>query len=154
MLVSVLLSLVLGIATIFLHYETLRLLWMGAPALLRRLGPRGLILTTVVSMFVAHAVEIVAYAAAFWALEGRWGLGRLGTEPLTFDTALFLSAESYATLGLGPVEEYAPLRWIAGTEALTGLLLITWSASFTYLIMRRAWRVEREEADQAPTPSS
>lgn len=145
MLVSVLLSLVLGIAAIFLHYETMRLLWMGAPALLRRLGPRGLILTSVVSMFVAHAVEIVAYAAAFWALEDRWGLGRLGREAITFSEALYFSAECYATLGVGPVLEHVPLRWIAGTEALTGLLLVTWSASFTYLIMRRAWRVEHEE---------
>jgi hypothetical protein len=29
---------------------------------------------------------------------------------------------------------------MAGTMALTGLVMITWSASFTYLEMARFWR--------------
>jgi len=31
---------------------------------------------------------------------------------------------------------------LAGIEGVTGLLLITWSASFTYLEMVRYWRDE------------
>jgi hypothetical protein len=31
------------------------------------------------------------------------------------------------------------MRLIAGIEALTGLLMIGWSASFTYLQMSRNW---------------
>ncbi len=33
-----------------------------------------------------------------------------------------------------------PIRFIGGTMALTGLVLITWSASFTFLEMERFWR--------------
>jgi len=36
-----------------------------------------------------------------------------------------------------------PLRFMAGMEALTGLVLIGWTASFMYLQMRRVWKRER-----------
>ena len=32
------------------------------------------------------------------------------------------------------------LRLVAGVEALNGLILITWSASFAFLVMQRRWR--------------
>ena len=43
------------------------------------------------------------------------------------------------TLGLGDLSPVGTVRLLAGTESLTGLLLITWSASFTYLEMSRMW---------------
>ncbi len=36
------------------------------------------------------------------------------------------------------------MRIVAGIEALTGLLLIAWSASFTYLTMERLWSPPQE----------
>ena len=33
------------------------------------------------------------------------------------------------------------MRILAGMEALTGLLMISWTASFTYLEMGRHWKV-------------
>jgi hypothetical protein len=33
------------------------------------------------------------------------------------------------------------MRLLAGIEALVGLLMISWSASFTFLEMHRDWRV-------------
>ena len=46
---------------------------------------------------------------------------------------------SYTTVGFGDVTPVGPIRFMAATEALTGLVLITWSASFTYLEMERFW---------------
>lgn len=34
---------------------------------------------------------------------------------------------------------------LAGTEALVGFMMITWSASFGYLVMVRTFRYELEE---------
>ena len=34
------------------------------------------------------------------------------------------------------------IRFLAGTESLTGFLLITWSASFTCLEMQRFWKTD------------
>lgn len=38
-----------------------------------------------------------------------------------------------------------PLRLIVGIEALNGLLLITWSASFCYLNMQKDWHPDIED---------
>jgi hypothetical protein len=50
---------------------------------------------------------------------------------------------SYTTLGVGDVYPKGLLRILVGVEALNGFLLITWSASFTYLMMQRYWHPER-----------
>jgi len=34
------------------------------------------------------------------------------------------------------------LRLVAGVEALNGLLLIGWSASYTFIAMERFWQAE------------
>jgi hypothetical protein len=34
-----------------------------------------------------------------------------------------------------------PLRLLVGVEALNGLLLIGWSASYIYLAMERCWNI-------------
>ena len=54
--------------------------------------------------------------------------------------AVYLSATTYTTLGFGDLAPVGPIRFTAGTMALTGFVLITWSASFTFLEMSRDWR--------------
>jgi hypothetical protein len=53
--------------------------------------------------------------------------------------AIYFSASVFTTLGFGDLSPVGPIRFVAGTEALTGLVLIGWSASFTYLEMQRYW---------------
>jgi len=53
---------------------------------------------------------------------------------------VYFSAVTYSTVGFGDVIPTGPLRFLVGTEALTGFVLITWSASFTYLEMQRYWK--------------
>jgi hypothetical protein len=43
------------------------------------------------------------------------------------------------------------VRLIAGLEALNGLVLIGWSASFTYLTMEKVWDTKRESAGPLST---
>ena len=43
----------------------------------------------------------------------------------------------YTTVGFGDIAPLGPVRLLVGIEALAGLVLITWSASFTFLIMQR-----------------
>ena len=47
---------------------------------------------------------------------------------------------TYTTVGFGDLAPVGAVRFLSGTEALTGFVLITWSASFTYLEMERYWR--------------
>jgi hypothetical protein len=53
---------------------------------------------------------------------------------------IYFSAITFTTVGFGDLSPVGPIRFLSGTEALTGFVLITWSASFTYLEMERFWR--------------
>jgi len=129
----------LVVLTTVLHYEVLRGLNAGLPGL--RVAARGKLLLVILAAFSAHAVEIVLYAFALWMLALYGGVGHLGEAGrFTFNTALYFSAETYTTLGYGDVVPAGDLRLLAGVEALNGLLLIGWSASYVYIAMERFWR--------------
>jgi Ion channel len=127
----------LVVATTLIHYEVLR----GASALAPRLAiparPRTLL--TIAAAFFAHSIQIWLYAFAYWACT-RLGLGQLvGAAEGHFYDYFYFSAATFTTLGLGDVVVEGPLRLLTGVESLNGLVLITWSASFTYLSMEKFW---------------
>jgi hypothetical protein len=61
------------------------------------------------------------------------------TTSLPFARCVYFSAETYTSLGYGDVVPHGDLRLLAGMEALNGLLLIGWTASYTYISMERLW---------------
>jgi len=129
---------VLLVITTVLHYEILRLLTFGLPAL--KVPARAKLMAVIFGTFFAHAAEIFLYAAAFYVLSRYLGLGSLGDGGRSSLTlALYFSAETYTSLGYGDVVPGGDLRMLAGMEALNGLLLIGWSASYTYIAMARFW---------------
>jgi hypothetical protein len=141
---------ILGIAalliagTVMIHYEALRLTGRLLPRLPIR--PRQRVLVVIACCFVAHLVEISLYAMAYAALHERAGFGRIDGEfAATALDFFYFSLTSYTTLGIGEVYPKGLLRVIAGIEALNGFLLITWSASFTYLMMQRYWHPESDK---------
>ena len=141
MLFAMSLSLILVLATIFIHFEALR--WTSA--VLPRCGPTGRapMLVVVFGAFSAHMLEIILYAGAFFALEHLVSVGELGgRHGDSFLDYVYYSTVMYTSLGLGDVFPVGHLRVISGIEALNGLLLIGWSTSFTFLAMRRYWPVE------------
>jgi hypothetical protein len=137
--VAVLLSLLLVAATVIVHYEFLRL----TSAVTSRLSipGRAHILVIIAMVFVAHLVEIGLYTAAYFACHNWWALGGIhgDTEGGIVDYFYF-SITTFTTLGFGDVQPRGPVRLIAGFQSLNGLVLIGWSASFTYLSMERFWQ--------------
>jgi hypothetical protein len=130
--------LVLLTATTFVHYEVLRLLSVGLPALHMPARPK--LIVVIFGTSIAHAIEILLYGAAFYLLAGYLGAGTLGDPAhLTFARCLYFSAETYSSLGYGDIVPTGDLRLLAGMEALNGLLLIGWTASYTYISMARLW---------------
>lgn len=127
------------VATTLVHYEVLTRL---STRLEGQRGPQRICLVTaVLGCFAAHAIEVLLYAVAYWALVGLGGIGTLGGGSAPdLSAALYFSVETYTSLGFGDVVPGGPLRLLAGTEALNGLLLIAWSASFLYVEMERHWR--------------
>jgi len=129
---------------VLVHYEGLLLTSRG----LQRIGgqQRVKVLYGIFSMLILHIVEIWIFGAVIWLLL-HWPacgyivsgasakLGMLGLLD-----SVYLSAVTYTTVGFGDVVPVGPIRFVSGMEALTGFLMIGWSASFTYLEMERFWR--------------
>lgn len=123
-------------ACVLLHYEALVVTSRG----LARLGGRRRIkvLYGIGSVLLVHVLEIWIFGLAPWVLL-RWpAFGTLGAKQLL--DFIYFSAVTYTTVGSVDLAPVGPIRFLAGTEALTGFVLITWSASFTYLEMQRFWR--------------
>ena len=51
----------------------------------------------------------------------------------------YFSFTNYTTLGFGDIEPTGYIRFLTGLESLTGLVMITWSASFVFLEMQKYW---------------
>jgi hypothetical protein len=138
-------------ATTLLHYEALRGLNLGLP----RLGipDRPKLVLVIIVAFFAHAAEMVMYGGAYYGLIGWLDTGSLsGAGTSLLATCMYLSAETYTSLGFGDVTPVGPVRMLVGVEALNGLLLIGWSASFTYISMERFWSTSKN-ADQRTSNS-
>lgn len=129
---------VLLVLTTMTHYEVLRLLTAALPAL--RIPARAKLVAVIFGTFFAHAAEILLYAVAIYVLVRYLDAGTLGdASSLSLTQCLYFSAETYSSLGYGDVVPGGDLRLLAGAEVLNGLLLIGWSASYTYLSMERFW---------------
>ncbi|TAK53233.1 MAG: two pore domain potassium channel family protein [Gammaproteobacteria bacterium] len=102
--------------------------------------------TLLIVMFVllaTHVVEIGLFGIAFWLLIDPTGAGAIiGSDRIGFWDLIYFSVTNYTTVGWGDLSSIGPLRILAGAEALLGFMLITWSASFTYLVMARTWGAE------------
>ncbi len=138
MLITAGLTLLLVVLSALVHYEALRL----CNEKLQRLewiAKRAKVLLAVGVAFCSHLVQIALFAGAYWLLHGT-ALGNLrgqiNSPGMSF---LYFSTETYTSLGFGDVYPVGAMRLIAGIEALVGLLMISWTASFTYLEMSRYW---------------
>lgn len=135
----VLLTLACVAAVTGVHYEALNQLNTRMPRW--RLRAHFRIYVMMLIIFAVHVVEIWIFALALYLILPQAGMGALCglAEPALLD-AVYLSATTYTTLGYGDLTPVGPAQFLMGVEALIGLLLITWSASFTYLEMQRYWR--------------
>lgn len=138
MLTVVLACLALIALTTVLHYEVLRGLSQRLGGL--RIPGRSKLLVVMFGAFATHTIEILFYGLTYYLLLHRLGVGALsGPAALTLDDCLYFSAATYTSLGFGDIAPIGPIRLLAGTEALNGLLLIGWTASFAYIAMERFW---------------
>lgn len=131
-------------ATTLIHYEVLSALDRHLPAL--HIPHRSKLLVVMSVTVVAHIVEMVVWGAVMWLLvHHTTGIGTLaGDTDLSLLDCIYLSAETYTSLGFGSVVPTGHLRMLIGLEGLNGLLLIAWSASFAYLAMEKFWSGRRK----------
>jgi len=141
------------ILTVMVHYEGLRLI---SYFLYERNAPRREIILVILGVFLAHTIEVWLFAfsyalSGFTTVLGKFR-GDMNGSLLDF---MYFSATTYTSLGIGDVFPTGGMRLLTGVEALVGLLMIGWSASYTYLVMETLWLIKADRhADQSFRPVS
>ena len=124
--------------SVIIHYEVLYQLARNLPTI--HTIPRYRVLRGVAVIFMAHIVEIWLFALGYYLMIHIPGFGTLsGHINHSLLDCSYYSFTTYTTLGYGDIHPTGHLRFLAGLESLTGLLMITWSASFLFLEMQKYW---------------
>ncbi len=126
-------------ATVVVHYEFLYRITLLIPKM--EIKHRYRIVFGVLGALLAHVVEVWIFAAAFYYMHHHGGWGSLtGKFDGSIMDCVYFSFTVFSTVGFGDIEPTGNLRFLTGIESLTGLVLITWSASFLYFEMQRHWK--------------
>jgi hypothetical protein len=139
MIVGLIVNCLVTATAVLIHYEALLRLTLLLQRL--RMHHRYRILLGVFGALIAHTLEVWVFAIAYYYMHHAPGWGELQGN---FDGSLidcsYFSFTTYTTLGFGDIQPIGDLRFLIGMESLTGLVLITWTASFLFLEMNRYWK--------------
>jgi Ion channel len=124
---------------VLIHFEALNLLSLIIPKL--HIRHRLRVLVVVLGTLCAHVLEVWLFAVAYYL---KIKSGYFGTLRGNFNNSLmdcsYFSFTSYTSLGFGDIHPVGNIRFLASLEALTGVVLIAWTASFVFLEMQKLWR--------------
>ena len=87
---------------------------------------------------LAHLSEILIFAIA-WQVMYTMELITFSIESPTFLDIFYFSGTTYTTVGYGDILITGDARIMTVIEGVMGLVLIAWTASFTYFEMNRKW---------------
>ena len=131
-------SILVAIA-VLIHFEVLNKLTILTPKMPIRHRLR--VLIGVFGALLAHVVEIWFFAFGYYFMMKYGGFGTLtGRFDNTLMDCVYFSFVSFTTLGFGDIIASGDIRFLSGLEALTGLVLITWTASFMFIEMQKQWQ--------------
>lgn len=123
---------------VLIHYEFLFRMSTIIPRM--RIKHRFRIVFGVFGALLAHSLEIWLFSIAYYFIPVIENGGRLeGNFDGSLMDCVYFSYTTFTTLGFGDIEPHGHIRHLVGLESLTGLLLITWTASFLYFEMQRYW---------------
>jgi hypothetical protein len=129
------------ITVVVIHYACLQRLYRLMPRLI--LWHRFRVVFGVLGALVAHAVEVWVFAVGYYFMHHAADLGSLtGNFDGSFMDSVYFSFTTYTTIGFGDISPVGPLKFLTGLEALTGLVLITWTASFLFIEMQKYWNLQ------------
>jgi len=122
---------------VVLHYEALRFLSSAVGIHVhKRIG----VLVVMLGLLAAHVLEIIIFAIGYMIMQHSTELGHItGAKEGNLLDFIYYSSVVYTTVGFGDLIPVGAIRILSGFEGLTGLAMITWSASFTFLAMQRLW---------------
>ena len=137
------LAIVVSAFVIVVHFETMT--WLTKTAHRAHLSTRIGLLISVFTLFAAHSLEVCIFAGGLYFANEIADLGSLsGAFDGSARDYLYISLVNYTTLGCGEIVPTGHLRTICGFEALTGLLMMAWSAAFTVFRLTDRWKANLE----------
>lgn len=136
MLLVLVATIITIILVVTIHYEVLTHL---SKTHFRREWPVRLLLPVgVLIVIFTHVIEVWLFGVTYLVLFTLGGVGEIvGNFDYGMLDCVYFSFVNYTTLGYGDLVPVGHIRFIAGSEALVGLVVIAWSASFTYLEMQQ-----------------
>jgi len=141
MLIVSLVTLLATVSSVGIHYQTLRRLSVWLPQL--KVLQRQRVTLGILGAIGAHVLEIAVFAGAMAVLDAlpdAWHLGDLqSVEARSASDYMYWSAVCYTTMGFEHATPTGEMRLIVGIEALVGLVLVAWTASYTYVQMEKYW---------------
>ena len=97
---------------------------------------------SVLVAILSHTIHVWLFGLGYYTILHL----EQGNEIITLDgpvagffDCVYFSFANYTSLGYGDLVPVGPIRFMAGTEALVGLVFIAWTASFLYIKMVRYW---------------
>ena len=139
MFITLLVTTFLVALAVLIHFEVLR--WLTEFMLSPHSRFRLALLICMFGAIIAHVIEIWVFGLGYFYLTQSGQFGSLeGGFTHTLSDCGYYSFVTYTTLGFGDLIPKGHIRFLTGMEALTGLLLITWTASFMYIQMKRGWK--------------
>jgi hypothetical protein len=143
MIIATVFAIALMVASVLVNYEALRLTSDFVPRLL--IKPQQRILLVLFTIMVVHVVVVSLFAISYFLMSEVLGVGSMHGEfkgdALDY---LYYSTTTYTTLGIGDVFAQGPMRIVSALQSLTGLVMISWTATFTYLHMERFWALHQK----------
>ncbi len=141
MIVITLINMLIITTVVIIHYECLLRLNLLLPKL--NIWNRFRMVFGVLGALGAHAIEVWIFAQGYYLMNKSGDLGRLtGHFDGSFMDSVYFSFTTFTTIGFGDITPTGPLKYLTGLEALTGLVLITWTASFLFIEMQKYWGVK------------
>lgn len=130
---------VIVIACVVLHYEALT--WLGRSLKRSSEVPRQRILVLIFAILAMHVVEIWIFGGGyFWMIADPDRGSLVAAYPIKLLDCVYFSAVCFTTLGLGDIVPVGAIRFMSGTQAVCGFVLIAWSGSFTFVEMQQFWK--------------
>lgn len=145
LLILILVSITLVLLVVALHQGMFKLLVMLGRRL-PMIKPRHIAIAIIIGI-ATHLLEILLFAGGmqFLVAQGRYGQ-LISDHSIKFTDVLYFSAVTYSTVGYGDITPTQWLRFVVAIEALTGVVLVAWTASLIFAgVQRIGTRLEKSD---------
>ncbi len=98
------------------------------------------------ALLFLHMVEVIFWAAAYYALPGHAGLS-------SFSESIYFSIVTFTTLGYGDITLSTQWDALAGMEAMVGIVVFGLTTALIFAIVQRIWMAADHRNDLYSGPN-